>query len=233
MTEKIKKLIEDGVIFKDANNCMIDDEVTIGSGTVIYPGVVIEGRTSIGRDCVLRPGCYLRESSIGERCDLLYVVSERASVDDDVKIGPFVNLRPDTHVSAQCRIGDFVEIKNSSVGEATKVSHLTYIGDADVGARVNVGCGCVFVNYDGFEKHRSTVGDDVFLGCQTKLVSPVKVGDDACTAAGSTITEDVPAGALAIARSKQSNHPGWVEKYRAFKSAKRKAAQDAVSKKNN
>lgn len=221
MNGTIKRLMDGGVVFKDAENSYIDEGVTIGKGTVIYPGVVIEGQSSVGCDCVLRPGCYLRESSIGDRCDLLYVVSDHAKVDSDVKIGPFVNLRPDTHIYNRCKIGDFVEIKNSNVGEGSKVPHLSYVGDADVGERVNVGCGSVFVNYDGFEKHRTVVGNDVFLGCQTNLVAPVTVGNDAFTAAGSTITHDVPDGTLAIARSRQANHPGWVAKYRAVKREKR------------
>lgn len=222
MTDKIKALLEGGVIFKDAENCYIEESVSVGAGTVIYPGVVIEGNSVIGCDCMLRPGCYIKDSSIGDRCDLVYVVSDHATVENDVKIGPFVNLRPDTHILNKCKVGDFVEIKNSNIGEGSKVPHLTYVGDADVGERVNVGCGCVFVNYDGFKKHRTVVGNDVFLGCQTNLVAPVSVGDDAFTAAGSTITEDVPKGALAVARNKQTNISGWVEKYRAIKRGKEK-----------
>jgi len=138
-------------------------------------------------------------------------------VADGAKVGPFVRLRPNSHIGAGCKIGNFVEVKNSTIGEKTSVAHLTYVGDADVGSKVNMGCGTVFVNYDGFKKHRTTVGDNVFLGCQTALVAPVKVGDDVYTGAGSVITEDIPDGALAMARCRQQNKEGWVEKYREKK----------------
>ncbi len=216
----IERLQEEGVLFKNPATNVIDETVVIGKGTVVYPGVVIEGESRIGENCNLRTGCVLQNSLIGDRCDLIYVVSDRARVDDDVKIGPFVNLRPSTHIKSKCKVGDFVEIKNSNIDEGSKVPHLTYVGDADVGKRVNVGCGCVFVNYDGFDKHRTIVGDDVFLGCQTNLVAPVTVGNDAFTAAGSTITQNIPDGCFAIARNRQSNKPGWVETYRAMKRGK-------------
>lgn len=213
----IAALQEKGVVFKNPATNLIGAEVEIGAGSVIYPGVVIEGRSRIGKDCAIRTGCVLRDCIIGDGCELVYVVGEDAQLGAGVKAGPFVNLRPNTRLADKCKVGDFVEIKNSNIGEGSKVPHLSYVGDADVGARVNVGCGCVFVNYDGFEKHRTVVGNDVFLGCQTNLVAPVEVGDDAFTAAGSTITEDVPAGHFAIARSRQTNKAGWVEKYRALK----------------
>lgn len=216
----LKKWTDGGVVFKDPQNVYIDNDVTIGAGTVIYPGVVIEGASVIGKECVLRTGCVLTDTVVGDRCNFIYVVADRAHVADDVKIGPFVNLRPDTVIKCGCKVGDFVEIKNSVIDEGSKVPHLTYVGDADVGKRVNVGCGCVFVNYDGFNKHRTFVGDDVFLGCQTNLVAPVRVEHDTFTAAGSTITEDIAAGEMAVARSKQINKPGWVEKYRAIKARK-------------
>ncbi len=220
--EIIQALEAKGVIFKNAVTNYIEEGVEIGKGTIVYPGVVIEGKSVIGEDCVLRTGCELRDCVIGARCNLVYVVGEQAKVGDDVKIGPFVNLRPKTVLENKCKIGDFVEIKNSNIGAGTKLPHLSYIGDSDVGERVNVGCGCVFVNYDGFDKHRTVVGNDVFLGCQTNLVAPVTVGNDAFTAAGSTITEDIPDGAFAIARSRQTNKLGWVEKYRALKRGKEK-----------
>lgn len=218
--QALQKWTENGVIFKDPQNVYIDDSVVIGAGTVVYPGVVLEGESVIGQDCVLRTGCVLTDTVVGDRCNFIYVVADHARVADDVKIGPFVNLRPDTDIKSGCKLGDFVEIKNSVIDEGSKVPHLTYVGDADVGKRVNVGCGCVFVNYDGFKKHRTFVGDDVFLGCQTNLVAPVRVENDTFTAAGSTITEDIKAGEMAIARAKQVNKPGWVEKYRALKARK-------------
>ncbi len=209
-----------GVTLKNPQNTYIDADVSIGSDSVIWPGAMLLGNTHIGKRTVIFGG-RLTDTTVGDDCVLQDVVGNRASVGDRVTIGPYVNLRPDTLIANGCKIGDFVEVKNSLIGEGTKLPHLSYIGDADVGERVNVGCGCVFVNYDGYYKHRTTVGNDVFLGCQTNLVAPVSVGDGAYTAAGTTVTANVPDGALAIARSKQENKPGWVEKYRAFKTAQK------------
>ena len=203
-----------GVTFIDPNAVYIGAEVSIGRDTVIYPGSVIGGNTIIEEGCTLVGDCHIIDSQIGMRCRLHSVSANGATVESGAVIGPFVNLRPGTRIGRDCRIGDFVEVKNSVIGQGTKISHLSYVGDADIGERVNFGCGTVVVNYDGFKKHRATVGDDVFLGCQTKLISPVKVGDGAYTAAGSAITDDVPAGALAIARSKQVNKEGWADRNR-------------------
>ena len=207
-----------GVTFIDPNSAYIDADVRIGMDTVIHPNVELLGNTVIGEDCTLHSGCRIENSKIGSGCVLDAVVSIDAEVADGAKIGPFVRLRPNSHIGAGCKIGNFVEVKNSTIGEKTSVAHLTYVGDADVGSKVNMGCGTVFVNYDGFKKHRTTVGDNVFLGCQTALVAPVKVGDDVYTGAGSVITEDIPDGALAMARCRQQNKEGWVEKYREKKS---------------
>ncbi|MBE5784229.1 MAG: bifunctional UDP-N-acetylglucosamine diphosphorylase/glucosamine-1-phosphate N-acetyltransferase GlmU [Clostridiales bacterium] len=213
----LEKHFAAGVTILDPVTTHIGEDVVIGRDTVIHPGVILSGRTEIGEGSVIKGGCQLHDTRIGSGCTLTYVVADDAVVGNNVKIGPFVNLRPKTVIADGCKIGDFVEIKNSNVGEGTKLPHLSYIGDADVGSGVNVGCGCVFVNYDGFKKHRTTVGNNVFLGCQTNLVAPVTVGDDAYTAAGSTITQDVPAGAMAFARVKQSNKIGYVEKFRSLK----------------
>ena len=206
-----------GITILDPTNTHIAPDVVIGRDTVLYPNVILAGKTKIGENCVIYDGCRLNDTLVGNNCALQSVVANKAEIGNDVTAGPFVNLRPDTRLGDGCKVGDFVEVKNSVIGEKTKVPHLSYVGDADVGARVNVGCGCVFVNYDGYKKHRTVVGNDVFLGCQTNLVAPVKVGDDAYTAAGSTITSDVPSGALALARARQENKTGWVEKNRAKK----------------
>lgn len=206
-----------GVTFIDPNSAYIDADVRIGMDTVIYPNVQLMGNTVIGENCTLYSGCRMENSRIGNDCTLDAVVAIDAEVEDGARVGPFVRLRPNSHIGAGCKIGNFVEVKNSTVGEKTSIAHLTYVGDADVGSRVNMGCGTVFVNYDGFKKHRTTVGDNVFLGCQTALVAPVNVGNDVYTGAGSVITEDIPDGALAIARSHQQNKDGWVEKYREKK----------------
>lgn len=204
--------LERGVKFIDINTAYIDEEAVIGTGTVIYPCVVIEGKSVIGKDCVIGQNSKIKDSKIGDGTDIMSSVITESAVGERTHIGPFAYLRPGSKIGNDCKVGDFVEIKNSSFGDGTKASHLAYIGDSDVGAGVNIGCGVVFVNYDGRDKHRSNVGDGAFIGCNTNLVSPVNVEEKAYIAAGSTITQDVPAGALAIAREKQRNLEGWVEK---------------------
>lgn len=204
--------LERGVRFIDINTAYIDEEAVIGSGTVIYPCVVIEGKTVIGKDCIIGQNTKIKDSEIGDGTDITSSVITESKVGARTHVGPFAYLRPGSTIGNDCKVGDFVEIKNSSFGDGTKASHLTYVGDSDVGAGVNIGCGVVFVNYDGTNKHRSNVGDGAFIGCNTNLVSPVNVGEKAYIAAGSTITKDVPAGALSVAREKQRNIEGWVEK---------------------
>ena len=197
--------LERGVKFIDINTAYIDEEAVIGAGTVIYPCVVIEGKSVIGKDCVIGQNSKIKDSKIGDGTDIMSSVITESAVGERTHIGPFAYLRPGSKIGNDCKVGDFVEIKNSSFGDGTKASHLAYIGDSDVGAGVNIGCGVVFVNYDGRDKHRSNVGDGAFIGCNTNLVSPVNVEEKAYIAAGSTITQDVPSGALAIAREKQRN----------------------------
>ncbi len=203
-----------GVELVDPERTYIEKDVQIGRDTLIYPDNYLQAGTVIGEGCVLYPGNRISQTQMGNDCRAEASVMEQAQVGDRCQIGPFAYLRPGTQIGPDCRIGDFVEIKNANIGHDTKVSHLTYVGDADVGNQVNVGCGTVFVNYDGRCKQRSQVGDGAFIGCNTNLVAPVSVGDGAYTAAGSTITEDVPADALAIARSRQENKAGWAEKRR-------------------
>lgn len=212
----LERHYQNGVTIIDPASVRIGPEVMIGRDAEIGPSVILSGKTEIGEGSVIKNGCTLNDTRIGSGCELIYVVSNAAVVGNNVKIGPFVNLRSGTAIANDCKVGDFVEVKNSNIGRGTKLPHLSYIGDADVGERVNVGCGCVFVNYDGFKKQRSVVGNDVFLGCQTNLVAPVTVGDDAYTAAGSTICRDVPAGAMAFARARQENKEGYVERFRAL-----------------
>lgn len=207
------RLEDEGAEFLDINSTYVDHGVKIGKGTVVYPNVIIEGESEIGENCVIGAGCNIRNSKIGNDCTLQYVFATEAVVDNNVSIGPFVNLRPKTHIRDNCKIGDFVEVKNSEIGCGTKLPHLSYIGDADVGERVNVGCGSIFVNYDGKNKMRTSVGDDVFIGCNTNLVAPISVGNNVYIAAGSTLTDDVPDSALAIARARQVNKQGWVPPY--------------------
>ena len=208
----ITRHMQNGVTFIDPENAYVDAGVSIGNDTVIYPGVVLEGNTEIGAGCTITSGTRIIDSVVGDGVLIKSSELEQCIVKDHGKIGPFVHIRPDSVIGEGCKLGNFVEVKNSVLGKETKVSHLTYVGDSDVGGNVNVGCGVVFVNYDGAKKHRSTVGDGVFIGCNTNLVAPVTVGDGAYIAAGSTITEDIPENQLAIARARQINKPDWKRK---------------------
>ena len=213
--------IENGVKFVDLKMAYIDEGVKIGRGTVIYPCVVLEGDVTIGEDCVIGQNSKIVDSKIGDRTNIQSSVILESTVGRDTKVGPFAYLRPNSKIGDECKVGDFVEVKNSSMGDGAKASHLTYIGDSDVGCNVNPGCGVVFVNYDGSKKYRSVVEDGAFVGCNSNLVSPVHVGKGAYIAAGSTITEDVPDGALYVARSRGTVREGWVEKKGILKKDKK------------
>lgn len=210
-----------GVTLIDPDNTYIDSGIEIGSDTTIYPGVVLEGNTKVGEDCTLYPGSRISDSIIGNGVKIQNSVILESKVGDLSTIGPYAYLRPNSNISAGCRIGDFVEIKNATVGEGSKVPHLSYIGDGSIGKGCNIGCGSIFVNYDGVYKHRTQVEDGAFIGCNSNLVAPVTVGKDAYVAAGSTVTNDVPEGALCIARERQTNKPGWTEKIKAMREAKK------------
>lgn len=211
MRRKINmRLMEGGVTLIDPEHVYIDADVVIGRDTVIYPGCVLEKGTVIGEDCVLYSNCRLSNTRIGDGVTIESSVLLDACVDNHTSVGPYAYLRPNTQVGVGCRIGDFVEIKNSRIGNGTKVSHLTYVGDSDLGEKINLGCGVVFVNYDGKKKQRSTVGDHAFIGCNVNLVAPVNVGNEAYIAAGSTVTCDVPDGAMLIAREREVVKEGWV-----------------------
>lgn len=208
----LNKHMENGVCFTCTDGITIGRDVEIGAGTEILPGTIIRGKTKIGCDCVIGPNCLIEDSEIGDNVTLNYVQSYDSVVEDDVKIGPFVQLRPNSHICEGVKIGDFVEIKNSTIGKKTAVAHLTYVGDSDVGSKVNFGCGVVTVNYDGINKSRCKIGDGCFIGCNTNLIAPVTLGDGVYTAAGSTITKDVPDYALAIERGKQAIKENYSQK---------------------
>lgn len=203
-----------------ADGVLIGPDVTIGRDTRILPGTILRGITAVGKNCVIGPNTQLIDTTVGDGATLDNVLSERAVVEDGADIGPFVHLRPNAKIGPHTHLGNFVEVKNARIDEGTKVSHLTYVGDADVGKHVNFGCGCVTVNYTGKEKHRTVIGDHAFIGCNTNLVAPVRVGDYGYTAAGSTITDDVPANALGIARARQVNKEGWVLRKKPYKGMK-------------
>ncbi len=204
--------LENGVKFVDIHTAYIDEAVQIGQGTLIGPCVTLEGNTVIGKDCKILQNSRIKDSVIGDEVEIQSSHVLESKVGDKSKVGPFAYLRPKSNIGKSCKVGDFVEVKNASFGDGSKASHLTYIGDSDVGRDVNIGCGVVFVNYDGTNKYRSTIGDGAFIGCNSNLVSPVKVEDGAYIAAGSTVTEDVPEDALCIARSRQKNIEGWASK---------------------
>jgi len=207
----LEKHMANGVEVLSSDGVLIGPEVVIGVGTTIYPGTILKGKTVIGEGCTIGPNTVIEDSRIGNGCIVNASQIENAVLDENVSMGPFAHIRPNSHIGKGVHLGNFTEVKNSNIGDRTAVSHLTYVGDSDVGEAVNFGCGCVTVNYDGMNKHRTTIGNHAFIGCNTNLIAPVKVGDFGFTAAGSTITEDVPDKALAIERGKQYNKPGWSE----------------------
>ncbi|MFZ2538721.1 MAG: bifunctional UDP-N-acetylglucosamine diphosphorylase/glucosamine-1-phosphate N-acetyltransferase GlmU [Oscillospiraceae bacterium] len=206
--------MENGVEFVSLDGVVISKEVKIGKGTIILPGTILRGNTSIGEGCIIGPNSLVENSIIADRTKLNASQCYNSQIESDVSIGPFCHIRPNSRIMNGVHLGDFVEIKNSTIGENTHVSHLTYVGDSDVGKRVNFGCGVVTVNYNGKSKARCTIGDDAFIGCNTNLVAPVTVGNKGYTAAGSTITDDVPEETLAIARARQVNKEGYNNKLR-------------------
>ena len=208
------------VRFLDKGSVYIGPRVSVGGGTRILPGTILKGETVIGRDCEIGPNTMITDCAIGDRVTVNASQLNASTVDDGTKIGPFAYIRPNCRVGRDVKVGDFVELKNSTVGDGTKISHLTYVGDTDAGSRINFGCGTVTVNYDGTAKFRTTIGDGAFIGCNTNLVAPVKIGEGAYTAAGSTITDDVPADSLAIARSSQTIKIQWAAKRRRARGKK-------------
>ena len=209
---KLVELMDSGVTVMDPASTFVDASVSVGEDTVLYPFTWLEGETTIGRDCRIGPNSRISDSQLGDAVTLHFSYAHECKIAGGVSVGPYVHLRPDTELSAGVKVGNFVEIKNSRVGVGSKLPHLSYIGDADIGSGVNIGCGTITVNYDGKKKHRTVVGDTAFVGCNSNLVAPVSVGSGAYIAAGSTITKDVPDGALGVGRARQSNIAGWVEK---------------------
>lgn len=207
--EKTLRFMEGGVEFEDINSVYIDDEVRIGKGTYIGPCVTLEKGTEIGENCKIYQNTRISASVLGDDVQVQSSVILDAKIGSGTSIGPFAYIRPGTIVGNNCKIGDFVEVKNSTFGDGSKAAHLTYVGDADIGRNANLGCGVVFVNYDGTNKYRSDVGDGVFIGCNANIVSPVKIEDGAYVGAGTTVTMDVPEDALCVARAKQKNIEGW------------------------
>ncbi|QDX91967.1 bifunctional UDP-N-acetylglucosamine diphosphorylase/glucosamine-1-phosphate N-acetyltransferase GlmU [Brevibacillus laterosporus] len=197
--------MRNGVTIIDPASTYIEADVVIGADTIIEPNSYLRGKTVIGTDCKIGPQTELTNMQVADCVSITYSVLVDSQVDEQATVGPFAYVRPQTHIGPKVKIGDFVELKNAKIGAGSKVPHLSYLGDAEIGQGVNVGCGTISVNYDGAKKHKTIVGDRSFIGCNSNLVAPVTVGHDAYVAAGSTINQDVPDGAFAIARERQTN----------------------------
>ena len=210
----LDRLMDQGVTVMDPASTFIESTVEIGQDTIIYPFTWLEGSTKIGADNVIGPNVRLTNVVVGNAVNLQFVYGHDCVIGSGVTVGPYVHLRPDTVINDEVKIGNFVEVKNSTVGRGSKLPHLSYIGDSDIGERVNMGCGSITVNYDGKKKHRTIIEDDAFVGCNSNLVAPVTVGAGAYVGAGSTVTKDVPPDDLGVARARQTNIKGWAAKYR-------------------
>jgi bifunctional UDP-N-acetylglucosamine pyrophosphorylase/glucosamine-1-phosphate N-acetyltransferase len=212
---KRNELMAGGVSIQLPQTVVVDSDVTAGEDTGIEANVQLLGKTKIGARCIVRTGSVLKDAVLGD--DVIveqHCVIANSRLDERVTIGPFARLRNENHLKAGVHIGNFVELKKTTMGEGTKAGHLAYLGDAKIGTKTNIGAGTITCNYDGFHKHPTTIGDRVFIGTDSALVAPVRIGDGAYVAAGSTITENVPAEALGIARGRQTNKPGWASKKR-------------------
>ncbi len=207
---KNRQLMEAGVTLIDPATTYVAPEVTVGSDTILYPGTVLEGNTVIGSQCQIGPHTRLTNVQVGDNNTIHFTYGHDCQIKDGTDIGPYVHLRPNTVIGNDVHIGNFVEVKNSNVGQGTKFPHLSYIGDSDVGAGVNIGCGTITVNFNGSTKSRTRIGDHAFVGCNSNLVAPVEIGDYAYIGAGSTITKDVPSKALAVGRARQIVKENWV-----------------------
>ena len=210
-----------GVTIVDPANTYIEAGVAIGQDTIVYPGTFLRGSTSIGSDCTIGPSADLKDTIVGDGSTVRQTVAEGAEISDSCAVGPFAYLRPGTKLGRQVKVGDFVEIKNAVIGEGSKVPHLSYVGDAIVGSGVNIGCGAITANYDGYNKSMTEIGDNAFIGSNANLIAPVKIGSGAYVVAGSTITHNVADNDLAVARERQVNKPGYADKIRSRARAKK------------
>lgn len=208
---RCEQLMSAGVTIVDPAATYIGPHAQVGADTTLYPGVHLEGSTMIGERCVIYPGVRIADATIGNDVQILdHCVISSSTVADGARVGPFAHLRPDSHLAEGARVGNFVELKKTTLGPGSKANHLAYLGDATIGTRVNVGAGTITCNYDGVKKHPTVIEDGAFIGSDTQLVAPVTIGRDAYVGAGSSITEDVPAGSLAVARGRQVVKEGWV-----------------------
>jgi bifunctional UDP-N-acetylglucosamine pyrophosphorylase/glucosamine-1-phosphate N-acetyltransferase len=225
--------MEAGVTIQLPETVVIDPDVAAGEDTIIEPGVQLLGKTKIGMRCTIRTGSVLADAILGDDVTVEpHCVVTQSRLDDRVIIGPFARLRPNNHLKADSRIGNFVELKKSTIGEGTKAMHLSYLGDTKIGAKANIGAGTITCNYDGFHKFPTHIGNKVFIGSDSALIAPVRIGNGAYIAAGSTITENVPADALGIARGRQANKAGWAAKRRRELAAEEKPGKKSRTKKS-
>jgi bifunctional UDP-N-acetylglucosamine pyrophosphorylase/glucosamine-1-phosphate N-acetyltransferase len=208
--ELARRWQEAGVVLQDPDSLYAEEGVTIGAGTVIGPNVQLRGKTTIGKDCRIDGSAFLTDAELGDRVHLRFsVVVSEAKIGSEAVIGPFAHLRPGTSLGERVHIGNFVETKKAVVGEGTKANHLTYLGDVTIGRDTNIGAGTITCNYDGVNKNKTIIEDGAFIGSDTQLVAPVRIGKGAYVGAGSTITKDVPAEALALSRTPQKIIEGW------------------------
>ena len=214
LEQKRAALLAAGVQMMDPSAVYVEAGVTVGAGTLLLPGTILRGNTQVGPNCEIGPNVMLTDCVVEEGCTINASQCEDSRICKNCQIGPYTYIRPHCVVGEGSKIGAFVQLKNCNLGEGTKMAHLTYVGDSDVGRRVNFGCGTVTTNYDGVKKYRCTIGDNAFIGCNTNLVAPVTVGGGSYIAAGATITKDIPADALAVARAKQENKEGWAKRRR-------------------
>jgi len=212
---KLLELMAAGVTVVSPANTFVEEEVEVGQDTVLHPFTILYGRTVIGPGCDIGPGTTIESSAVEQGSEVCHSYLRDCKVGPSCKVGPYAYIRPGTVLGEGAKAGSFVEIKNSNIGAGSKVPHLSYVGDTDMGSGVNIGCGTVVCNYDGFRKHRTVIEDGAFVGSNTNLVAPVKVGRGSYIATGSTVTREVPEGALAVARARQENKEGWVERKKA------------------
>ncbi len=214
-----ERWLEAGVTMRDPASTWIDADVTIGRDTVLYPNVTLEGRTVIGDEAVVHSGSRITDCTIGPRVEILdHCILRESQVEEDAHLGPFAHLRPGSIVRRKAKVGNFVEMKKTDLGEGSKANHLTYLGDAQIGTGVNIGAGTITCNYDGWKKFQTVIGDRVFIGSDAQLIAPVTIGSGAIIAAGTTVTEDVPADALVLSRVPQVTRQGWAARRRALQS---------------
>ena len=214
---KREKLLQAGVLMMDPAAVYVEEGVTVGAGTLLLPGTILRGETRIGRDCCIGPQAMLTGCTVGDGCTVNASQCEESTIQAGCQIGPYAHIRPHCVVGEGSKTGAFVQLKNCTLGRGTKMAHLTYVGDSDVGDGCNFGCGTITCNYDGFQKYRTTIGSGVFVGCNTNLVAPVTVEDGAFIAAGTTVTQPVPEDAMAIGRARQEVKEGWAAENRKKK----------------